>query len=93
MDARMMALDPASAVTLKRFLLRLGMLTMFALLLKQQMASSFIGLIDLAAIFTCACAIFSKDPAGRGPLNQWDEALALFGVRCLVAGAGVIISL
>jgi len=79
-------LDPASAVTLKRFLLRVGLLGTFAVLLSRRPGGSFIGMIDLAAIITCACAVFARDPMGKGPLNQWDEALALFGLRCLVAG-------
>jgi hypothetical protein len=86
-------IDPASAVTLKRFLLRVGLLALFAALLSRQPVGSFIGMIDVAAIVTGACAVFAQDPAGRGPLNQWDEALALLGVRCLVAGAGVVFSL
>jgi hypothetical protein len=81
------ALDPASLVTVKRFLLRLGLLATFALILNRQPATTFIGLIDLAAVLTCVCALFARDRPGRGPLNQWDEALALFGVRCLVLGA------
>ena len=79
-------LDPASAVTLKRFLLRVGLLGTFAVLLSRRPGGSFIGMVDLAAIITCACALFARDPAGRGPLNQWDEALALFGIRCLGVG-------
>lgn len=79
------AIDPASAATLKRFLLRVGLLALFDLALNRQPVGSFIAMMDVAAIFTGACAVFSGEPAGRGPLNQWDEALALFGVRCLVA--------
>ncbi len=82
-------LDPASVLTLKRFLLRVGLLAGFATVLGRQPGASFIGMIDLASIITCVCAAFAKNPVGHGPLNQWDEAMALLGVRCLVAAAGV----
>jgi len=83
------AIDPASAQTLKRFLLRVGLLAGFAALLSHQPGHTFIGMIDLAAIVTCACAVFAGDRVAKGPLNQWDEALALLGVRCLAAGMGL----
>jgi hypothetical protein len=79
-------LDPASRVTLKRFALRVALLGLFAVALSRQPAASFLGTIDLAAIITCACALFAGDAVGRGPLNQWDEALALLGLRCLMMG-------
>ncbi|MDB5363250.1 MAG: hypothetical protein JWO51_4547 [Rhodospirillales bacterium] len=37
------ALDPASLVTVKRFLLRLGLLASFALILNRQPGSAFFG--------------------------------------------------
>jgi len=83
------AIDPASALTLKRFLMRVGLLAAFAALLSRQPGATFVGMIDLAAIITAACAVVAGNPIARGPLNQWDEAVALLGVRCLVeAGMG-----
>lgn len=83
------AIDPASALTLKRFLLRIGLLAGFAVLLGRQPGASFIGMIDLASIITCVGAAFAKNPVGRGPLNQWDEAMALLGVRCMAVVVGL----
>jgi hypothetical protein len=84
------AIDPASALTLKRFLMRVGLLAAFAALLSRQPGATFVGMIDLAAVITGVCAVVAKNPIGRGPLNQWDEAVALLGVRCLVVvGVGL----
>ena len=43
-------LDPASAVTLKRFLLRVGLLGTFAVLLSRRPGGSFVGMIDLPGL-------------------------------------------
>ena len=81
-------MNPASALTLKRFLMRVALLGAFAALLGRQPGHTFIGMIDLAAVVTSVCAVFCGEPVARGPLNQWDEAVALLGVRCLAA-AGI----
>ena len=78
-------IDPVSAALLRRFLVRLGLFLLFDLLAGRDQLHVLIGMLDLAAIFTCACAVFTREPMGRGPLNQWDEALAFFALRCLSA--------
>jgi hypothetical protein len=75
-------IDAASKRTLQRFGLRLGLLALFDMAGGRNELHTFIAMVDMAALFTCACAIFSKEKPGRGSLNQWDEALAMFGVRC-----------
>ncbi|HEV2677979.1 MAG TPA: hypothetical protein VGV37_25835 [Aliidongia sp.] len=77
--------DPVSATALRRFLLRLGLFALFAALAGHDRLHVFIGMADLAAIFTCVGALFTRAPMGRGPLNPWDEALAFFALRCLAA--------
>jgi hypothetical protein len=78
-------IDPASATAVRRFLLRLGLLTLFDLAAGRDQLHVFVGMVDMAWIFTCVCAIFTRDLMGGGPLNQWDEALAFFGLRCIAA--------
>jgi len=81
--ARTHSLDPASALVLRRFLVRLGCLLLLDLCASQQPLRALVGMADMAALFTGACAVFGCDPTGSGPINQWDEALAFLGIRCL----------
>ena len=78
-------IDPVSAALLRRFLVRLGLFLLFDLLAGRDQLHVLMGMLDLAAIFICACAVFAREPMGRGPLNQWDEALGFFALRCLAA--------
>ena len=78
-------IDPASAALLRRFLVRLALFLLFDLLAGRDRLHVFMSMADLSAIFTAACAIFAREPIGRGALNQWDEALGFVGLRCLAA--------
>jgi hypothetical protein len=66
-----------------RFLLRFGILLVFAAFSGAGFAKGMVALLWMAAILCAVTAVLRGEPPLDGDLNNWDEAAAYLAVCCL----------
>ncbi len=82
--------DPASQWALKRFLIKLAAIALFAIAITQRPAAESILILAYVNVLTSmVIAILHREPCNAGPLNHWDEAAA-FTALCALAHAAKV---
>jgi hypothetical protein len=84
--------DSKSLASMKRFGLKLGMITVFALLQIPTAWGGFRAFVTLAlssASISLLCALVRREPLANEQFNYWDEVL-IFLLLGLVAGLKLV---
>jgi hypothetical protein len=80
---RDMTLDPQSRSVLKRFLVKIAILSIAALAVVEAFGGLRIAVTDLAmfsGLVSCGLAVFRRQRPMAGSLNYWDEAAAFLAI-------------
>lgn len=79
--------DPASQWALKRFLIKLAAIAVFAVgIIQRPAAESVLILAYVNVLTSMVIALLHREPCNAGALNHWDEAAA-FTALCALAHA------
>jgi len=82
--------DPASQWALKRFLIKLAAIALFAIAITRRPAAESILILAYVNVLTSmAIAVLQREPCNGGALNHWDEAAA-FTALCALAHAAKV---
>jgi hypothetical protein len=79
--------DPASHWALKRFLIKLAAIAVFAgAMIQRPAAESILTLAYVNVLTSMVIGLLHRERCNSGPLNHWDEAAA-FTALCALAHA------
>ena len=80
-QSRLHRIDPLSQWTIRRFLIKLATVGIYAaFIVKQPAIDSALLLASVNILIAVAIAVLHREPWNDGPLNHWDEAVAFTGL-------------
>jgi len=81
------SLDPYSSHTLRRFVILLAFMTLWAVLSRApDPLQVLLPMTSVVAAMDSVIAVLRRDRFNAAVLNHWDSAIAFFGLNCLIRG-------